>query len=266
MRRASSEGSGDLLVTAAVSLASLVLIALPFEGLLKGLLLLPMVLFLPGYALSAALFPPDTISRGERTVYALALSVSAAALGGLLWQFAFGLGRGAWAFLLALITLAACAVAQRRRTRLPAPGRKRRQPSRPSSERRREARLELPTAIAAVVAVGAAIAAIAIAVDGLQEQRAESHFSALWVVPQGIASEGVEVGVMNHQGAVHDYRLEVEVAGEEIQHWRGRLGAHGAHRLRIPAGMVTADARLVVSLYRDGVLYRRTELQLGVAA
>jgi uncharacterized membrane protein len=263
MRTGGRERSDDLALTAVVTLASLVLIALPFEGLLKALLLLPAVLLLPGYALSAALFPPRAISRGERAVYVLVFSVSAAALGGLLWQFAFGLGRGAWAFVLATITLAACAVAQRRRTRMPI---KQRERSRPRPSRGQGARLDMPTASAALIAAGAAIAALAIAIDGLQEQRAESHFSALWVAPQTPASEVVEVGISNHQGAVHDYRLEIEAAGREIRSWRGRLGSNGAQRVRIPPGAVPAGARLVVSLYRDGVLYRRTELQTGVSA
>jgi uncharacterized membrane protein len=267
MKLAGGGRSRDLLITAAASLASLVLIAVPFGGLAKGILLLPMVLVLPGYALAAAMSPPGTLSRSERAVYAVALSVGAAALGGLVWQFAFDLGREVWALLLASITLAGCAIAQRRRTRQrPIRDRSRAQPPRASPGRSRLSRLELPTALTALVGVAAAIAAIVIAVDGLQEQRAESHFSALWVVPPKASSGAVEVGILNHQGSAHEYRLEVEARGRKIQDWQGRIGAHGRKRVLLGPETVPPGTQLAVSLYRDGVLYRRTELQAEIEA
>jgi uncharacterized membrane protein len=248
----------------AASLASLILIAMPFEGLVKGILLLPMVLVLPGYALAAAVSPPGTLSRSERVLYVVVLSVSAAALGGLVWQFAFDLGREVWPLLLASITLAGCAIAQRRRTRQ-TPIRKRNRPQSPraSRERSRLSRLELPTALIALIGIAAAIAAIVIAVDGLQDQRAESNFSALWVVPPKPSSSAVEVGILNHQSSAHEYRLEVESRGRKIQNWQGRIGARGRKRVLLGAASVPSGTQLAISLYRDGVLYRRTELQTG---
>lgn len=267
MKLAGGGRSRDLVVTAAASLASLVLIALPFGGLVKGILLLPMVLVLPGYALAAAVSPRGGLSRSDRAVYTVALSVGAAALGGLVWQFAFVLSREAWALLLVSITLAGCAIAQRRRTRqAPIRDQKRPQSPRANPERSRPSRLELPTVLTALIGVAAAIAAIAIAVDGLQEQRAESHFSALWVVPPKPNSGAVEVGVLNHQNAAHEYRLEVEAGGREIQDWQGRIGSRGRRRVLLGPGMIPPGTRLLISLYRDGVLYRRTELQTGVEA
>ncbi|MDX6609630.1 MAG: hypothetical protein QOF85_1555 [Solirubrobacterales bacterium] len=267
MNLASGGRSRDLIVTAAASLVSLVLVAMPFGGLVKGIVLLPMVLVLPGYALVAAVSPPGTLSRGERAVHTVALSVSAAALGGLVWQFAFVLSREAWAVLLTSITLAGCAIAQRRRTRqTPIREQNRPRPPRASPGDSRLSRIELPTALTALIGVAAAIAAIVIAVDGLQEQRAESHFSALWVVPPKPNSDAVEVGILNHQGAAHEYRLEVKASGREIQDWQGRIDSHGRKRLLLGPGTVPPGARVVISLYRDGVLYRRTEMQTEIEA
>jgi uncharacterized membrane protein len=253
--------SRDLALVAAGTLVSLILIALPFEGFVKAMALLPMVLFLPGYALAAALFPDRrSPGRAERAIYVFALSVAAASLGGLVWQFAFELTRASWAFLLGAITLAGCEVARRRRR---APGAIRSR-SHPSRWRRgeRALRLDAPTAITVLIGVGAAVAAVVIATDGLQEQRAEARFSALWAVPLDSTSGAVEVGVLNHQGTVHDYRLEVEAAGREIQQWRGRLGSRERKRVVLPAGTLPPGT-LVFSLYRDGSLYRRTELHTG---
>lgn len=260
MKLASPGRSRDLVLTVAAMLVSLLLLALPFDGLVKGLLLLPAVLYLPGYALSAALFPPGTLSLGERLVYSIALSVGAAVLAGLLWQFAFVLNRTSWALLLAAVTLAGCAIAQRRRTLV----RELQRARRSSDGASPWPRLDLPTAATVLVGFAAAVVAVVIAVNGLQEQRAESHFSALWVVPQAPASEAVEIGVLNHQGAPHTYRVELRAAGRTVDLWHGRLASRANKRVLLAPGAVPAGRELVVSLFRDGALYRRVTMQTGL--
>ena len=71
------KGSRDLAWVAAAALVSLGLMALPFGGLPKALALMPLVLFLPGYALTATFFPGRSLSGGERLAYSVALSVGA---------------------------------------------------------------------------------------------------------------------------------------------------------------------------------------------
>ncbi len=68
MSKASGTRSRDLTRVQAASLVSLVLMVLPFGGLLKELALVPLALILPGYAISAAMFMPGSITRGERLV------------------------------------------------------------------------------------------------------------------------------------------------------------------------------------------------------
>lgn len=255
MRRVSRDR--DLIAAAAASLASLGLMALSVDGLVKELLLVPLILFIPGYALAAAMFPA-VLGRGERLVYSISLSVAAAALGGLVWQLAFGLERFSWAAILTTITLASCAVAHRRRASLP--------PARiPSSPR-----LTMP-GVAAVVGVVAAVVisviAIGTAIEGLQDQRAESNFTALWIVPtRAGGTTGAKVRVSNHQSAVHLYRLLITGAGQTIQEWEGRLGARQQLQLNLGAALIPTGARVVASLYRDGTLYRRVKLQTEVGA
>ena len=157
----------DLIAAAAASLVSLGLMALPVDGLLKGLLLVPLVLFIPGFALAAAMFPAATLSRGERLVYAFSLSVGAAALGGLAWQLAFGLGRFEWAVILTSVTLGSCAVAHRRRAAL----RPNQLPPSP--------RLTGPgalTAVGVLAAVVLAVFAVRTAIEGLQDQASRIQF------------------------------------------------------------------------------------------
>jgi uncharacterized membrane protein len=263
MSKTSGRDSRDLALTAAASLASPILMAVPVDGLVKGIVLVPMVMLLPGYAVTAAMFPFPTLGRAERLVYVVSIGVSAAVLSGLIWQLAFGLGRFAWAFLLTTVVLSGCAIARHRRASAPIQD-KAFSPSRGTDRGlARMPKLDVPTAIGVLVALGLAIAAIAVASDGLREERAESHFSALWAAAVGAAPKAVEIGVWNHQGAVHEYRLDVRSAGRTLRRWQGRLGSHAQKQLVLSPATFPSGARLVVSLYRDGSLYRRTELQTG---
>ncbi|MFI5025416.1 MAG: hypothetical protein ACHQCI_01515, partial [Solirubrobacterales bacterium] len=234
------------------SLVLLVVMLLPVGGHVRNIALVPLVLVLPGYAISVAMFGPGAVSRGERFVYTLALSVATAALGGLLWQLFFGLGRLAWAFLMVATVLVAARVARRRR--LP-------RLSRPS---RRSFRLGLPTALAMLASLVLAVVAVDTAVKGLHDQRAEANFSSLWVVPEGPSGDSVEIGVWNHQGDVHTYLLSVERGGAALWRWEGRLGSQKRAQVALDPTQIAGSGELRVSLYRDGVLYRRTELETGV--
>jgi hypothetical protein len=238
----------------AVSIALLILMVLPIGGL-SSIALVPLVLLLPGYAISVAMFGPGAITRGERLVYTLSLSVAVAALGGLVWQLLFGLDTFAWTFLVVATVLVAAAIARRRPT------------SRSSQAAKRPPRLPrvgAPTALAMLAALVLAIVAINTATDGLREQRAESHFSSLWIVPQGPGGDSVEIGVWNHQGAVYTYRLIVERAGTALWGWEGRLGSQKRRQVTLSPAQIPGSGLLQVSLYKSGVLYRRTELQTGV--
>lgn len=252
MNEQGPRGGRDLALAAAASLLALVLVALPFDGLAEALLLLPAVLFVPGYAVAAALFPAATLPRTERLAYSVALSVCTAALGGLAWQLAFGLSPFAWASILAATTLAACEIARRRRAGL-ADEQRRRLSRRP--------RLDAPTALAVLVALALAVVAVRTAIAGEQDQRSQSHFTALWIVPSDGGSGDIEVGLSNHQGAVHDYRLVVKGGSRVLRDWEGRLGARTQGRLLLDPETFPPGIRLVATLFRDGARYRRVELQ-----
>ncbi len=245
----------DLRRAVAASLALAILMALPIGGVPKDILLVPFVLLLPGYAVSVAMFPPGAITRGERLLYTLCLSVATAALGGLLWQLLFGLDRFAWAFLVVATVLASAAIAGRRRA-----------PQRPGAAEHgpRQPRVGLPTALAMLLALALAVLAIDTAIDGVHDQRAESHFSALWIVPRGPGEDSVEIGVWNHQEAVFTYRLSVDRVGIPLWGWEGRLGARARKQVILDSDRIPGGGRVEVSLYRDGVLYRSAELETGV--
>ena len=259
--RADCRRSPDLVLVVAVTLVSLLLVAIPIEGLVKAILLAPFVLIVPGYALAAAMFPPGRLPAVERFVYSIVLSVAVATIGGLAWQAPFPLGEASWTAILTVTTLAGCLVAWRRRKALyRAKGRFRPVAADAPAASLKLPKVGVPTALAFLLAAVIAAGAVAVASQGLRDARAESHFTTLWIVP---ASEhgAAEVGIENHQGAVHDYRLEVSQGSTTVTIWRGRLGARGKKLLPVGQTSAASPQRLIASLYRDGSLYRRAELE-----
>lgn len=114
----------DLQVTAAAAVVCALVLLAPVAPV-RVTAGLALVLVLPGYALTAALLPRRSLRRPELALCVLGLSLAAAALGGLLLNFAGHLSRPAWDTLLTSVTLACCAAAGLRRgggTRRQVPG------------------------------------------------------------------------------------------------------------------------------------------------
>jgi uncharacterized membrane protein len=224
----------------------------------KVVVLLPMVLLVPGYALAAALFPPGSISAGLRAVYGLALSFAACALAGVVAQLVVGLDRTSWAVLLFVVTVAACAAALRRRENPPG------EPLRPL--------FDVPgvnplAAVAVLAAIAIASWAFSIASNGAHEQHDEARFAALWALPQqGAAGAGrVTIGVSNHEGRPTEFQVRVTQRGRLLSGWRVPLGDGRRWQASLPAAAISEAAPLLVTLLKDGQVYRRTYLRRGPA-
>src|SRR4051794_9717466 len=112
----------DLVVVAALAVAQLGLAFVSnFEGPLRVAVGLPAVVFAPGYALTAAVWPRGGLTSAERFALSLGLSLSLATLGGLaLYATGVGLWPIPWAVLLGVPTLIGSQVAIRRRLQLSA--------------------------------------------------------------------------------------------------------------------------------------------------
>src|SRR5712692_8392038 len=109
--------SVDIFAVVAITLVAAVLALLVPPNIVPiRIVTLPLVLVLPGYALTSALFPNRSLGVAERLVFSLSLSLIIVILGGLALNWTpFGLRPGSWAVLLSGITLAAGAVALVRR-------------------------------------------------------------------------------------------------------------------------------------------------------
>lgn len=251
--------SRDLVVACALAALGLVVSLVSPGGWLQVVTLTPLVLVVPGYALAAAFFPPGFVTRDERAVLTVSFSVGAWALGGLLTQLVVGLDRVAWILLAVSITTVASAVAQARRDGL-------------STSPTAPVRLggPLPAAAAYLAAIAIAGLAVAIAAGGQSRQLSSSHFSVLWLLPQGPpsgyagdhpATQPVVVGARSHEDRALTYRLQVTRNGRTVSQWELRLKPGQRWQARLPGPAIAGGGPLVASLFRDGALYRRVALK-----
>src|SRR4249919_523027 len=103
----------DLVICSALAAVAMTLALLvPEIGQARALVGLPLVLFVPGYALTAAAFPAGRLGTIERLLFSVGASLALAALAGLLLQWtALGLRPAAWVIALGNLTLVASLIA-----------------------------------------------------------------------------------------------------------------------------------------------------------
>jgi uncharacterized membrane protein len=196
-------------VCALAAVAMTVTLMAPDSGVARVLIILPLVLFAPGYAITAAAFAARPLGGPERLLFSLGLSLAVAVLGGLsLHWTSLGLRPAAWAIVLGNTTLVVSLVALVRRWR-------------------RRADEPLPGAPRLTLAQGAQLAlaallvggALLLAREGAVQQRA-TGFTQLWMLPPAEASQDiVRLGVSNRETSATRYRLLVISGGTIIGSW-----------------------------------------------
>lgn len=244
----------DLAAAAGLALFGLLVALLPLPAPLSTALFLPLVLFVPGYAVAAALFPPGFVTRDERAALAVAFSVGVWALIGLVLQIFIDLDRGTWLGMLLLITSTGVVIAQMRREALPDAMALREGPYSTIN----------PLAMAAfVAAIAIAALSIAVASGGQERELDRARFSGFWIAPVEGATAEISVGVQNHENRAIEYRLVVSTKGRTIDDWHITLEDEATWSNRVPAD--EAEGPVLASLYRDGHLYRRVKVEFGVS-
>ncbi|HEU5063725.1 MAG TPA: DUF1616 domain-containing protein [Solirubrobacterales bacterium] len=221
---------------------------------LQVILLGPLALLLPGYAIAAALFPPGSLPRGDRFIYTFVFCISAAVLGMLVLQLVLDVRRAAWICLLLGVTLAGAAIAWRRRRKVPI-------------QAATGGRLWVPAgpfwALGFLVATVLAAISLTVASDGVREQQARQVFASLWAVPTGSPDSDapVEVGILNHGGPT-SYTLEVRIEDELVESFPVRLGNRQQWQRTLLPPVTSSSPALNVALVRDGERYRTVELNI----
>jgi uncharacterized membrane protein len=231
------------------------------DAMLQVLIALPLVLVLPGYAISAAIFLKHRLGVPERLLFSVGLSLAVAALGGLALNITpWGLSAGSWAVLLGSVTLGASVVALARR-------RERLWVSTGHSRVGLRAYEVLLLGLAAlVVVVGLRLARTPVPSQGFQ------GYTFLWILPANEnAHDAVRLGVSSNEFAATSYRLQVKVNDAILREWPVIELAPGEQweaTVVLPAAQAQ-DERVEALLYRSDApdtVYRRGLLWLGQAS
>lgn len=245
------KGHKDLRLACALALASAALTLLLPWGPLCLVVALPLVLFLPGYALSAAIFARGRIPLRHLLVLSIGLSLAVLALGALLLNYLpGGIRTGWWALLLVIVVFAAArGAAIRRPSHRAAPS--------PSWRPRLNP-------VQAVLFAGGALAIVAAIVLAFIPVGAKDAlgYTQMWIQPLAGEKTGVEIGVGSGEQREATYRLWVKFGdGEAPQGRYFKLAPGEIHHIRLlteepPAGAEQIRAALFKQSQPDHA-YRR---------
>jgi uncharacterized membrane protein len=256
--------SVDILVVVALTIAAVALtFIVPPDNVPGRILALPLVLLLPGYALTSALFAGRAPGFAERLVFSLGLSLVIVVLGGLALNWTpFGLQADSWSVLLSGITLGACAITlvRRREQSISA--------SRWSAVGNTGLtfRQGLLLSQAVVVVLGAMI----VSYIGAAQQPLPG-FSQLWMLPVSGAKSGnaVRLGVSNMELTTMQYSLDVSMGDKLIKDWPSislKPNEKWQATLVLPQILPAGTTRVEAALYRKDAptkIYRHVVLWLG---
>lgn len=244
-------GQGDLrLVCAAALLCAVAALLIPIDGVAL-VFAVPLLLILPGYAITAAAFARRTLPGAQFLLLSLALSLATLVLGSLVLNYLGGIHPLSWALLLLLVVFAACRVAAVRR----GGSAKAMQLSRP--------RLGGLQAAMLVGAVAAAAAALVLASTSVPADDALGY-TQLWILPQpGTAGSKARVGVRSQQQTSVDYDLRVRIGDDVLLRRSFRLapGETRLVKLRAPPG-TQGTVPVIATLLRHNrptKVYRRVK-------
>ncbi|WP_292464076.1 DUF1616 domain-containing protein [Methanolobus sp.] len=247
------------------------------------------VLFLPGYAMTAALFPrKDEISGAERIAFSIGLSVALVPFIGYgLLYTSWGMNTDSLVISISIVTLVMCAVAFFRRRRLPQgdafsiPGSFFRLSGSSSPEGKRS---RLETALALLLLISVFMSAITVAYVTINPRQGEGFTEFYILGPDGMSdrypvslnrgdSGEVIVGVMNQEEETVDYRLAVLLDGNplplqtEEENIRIENNERWERTLSFTPEISGNDMKLQFLLYKDADLsepYRELYLWIDV--
>ncbi len=245
--------SNDLLLVSLIaSLAAL----LAWLGLtwppLQAVFGLCLVLFVPGYAVTAAFFPPRTLGCAERLLFTVALSLVSTMLGSLaLYWLHVALRPATWALVLAVITYYGSLVAWLRRRSI--------QPAVPA--------LNLSLAQAGILGMAglAVVAAVSLARVPSSAAGLEGY-TVLWILPTDVADPpGVRIGITSVEFTPARYRLLITVDGRPMREWDGISLAPGEKwEAVVPlSAQAAGPGKIEATLYRldnPNVVYRQVSI------
>jgi hypothetical protein len=252
--------SSDLIaVMVSAGLSAVLALVLPADSIVRLICALPLVLFLPGYAITMALFLPRSLGVPERLLFSLGLSVIVTALAGLALNLTpWGLQTSTWAITLAAIVLLAGVIAWRRRqdaaiTSVPV-------------DMKFKLRLRDGLLLGlAVLVTGTAIGLTRIpaAPNGV------AGYTSLWMIPANPGnSNDFRLGFNSSEFTETRYRLQVSVGDQVVQAWPElslKPGGTWETTIGLQSDQVVSGT-IVADLYRlddPTTIYRHVKLWRG---
>jgi hypothetical protein len=187
-----------------------------------------LVLFLPGYALTAVGFADRGLSPIERFVLSLGVSLAIAACVGLVLHLTpWGINTQSSSISLAVLTLGACAAAAWQRT---ARGRA---PSGPFDA----VALELPGRSLAMFGAAAVIGGGALYFSSLPPAELPSQgYTLLWALPDVASTSTIHLGVSNMEPAPQQYVLRASWGDQALREWSVQLDSTDSWQTDMPLG------------------------------
>lgn len=198
------------LIFVATGVALFTIVVLP-QSPLRPVLTLSLILMLPGYALTIALFPDGGLGVPLRLLLSVGLSVAITMLGGLLLNLLpWGLQANTWTGLLISIILVASTIAWWRRRSY-----------RVGVQTLRSFNPQFRTEHILILSLSGLIALSAIGIARTPASQANLQgYTTLWIVPMDEqAQETVRLGVSNNEFAAMRYRLQLVAYGQIIHEW-----------------------------------------------
>lgn len=238
----------DLALAIGLAAIALSLAYGPFTNPVVGMVFgLPLVLVLPGYTFTAAVFPRESLGRTERILFSVGLSFTITILGGLALNLTpWGLTRVTWVIWLVSFTLFTSGVALwkefNRQKRGPAPT------------------LPFVLSMREVALIGLAevlvVAAVVIARTPTPPQAVQGY-SMLWLLPAD-QSDAVRVGFSSMEFNTTRYKMELDVNGTVQVSWPSLdLQPGQSYEAIVPLG---SDAAIGAEI--EAVLYRADQPDL----
>lgn len=252
----------DLLVTVFIAVLNMVWVLLPsHSSVIGGILALPLVLVLPGYTLTEALFHQRSLDASHRLVYSLGLSLVIDILSGLILNLLpIGLQEISWAMLLGLLTVAFSLLVAYLRFRRKVPMEETQQP---------KFRFTIYGSILFGLAIIPAFLAILYSAIGVAQQP-HPGFTQLWTLSQVNVGKScaVRLGVRSFESTSVTYLISMTMNGVEVATWPSFALASGGEWDRlVPLTPKTAGSVYVeVQLYRldrPQTVYRKVDSTLN---
>jgi uncharacterized membrane protein len=250
--------SWDLLAVIAVALLSLA-VAVISRGANPALtaVTLPLVLFLPGYALVAALVTTGFLGFAERVALSLGVSIALTVMGGLLLHtLRIPLAGASWRVLLTGLTVALAGYGLYRRERgaLAPAG---------------SLAAQMTPREAALFSAGALVIGLALGLGGLGIATPPGEpFTEFWALGEQAGERSVvRVGLMNEEGRPTTYRVAVHAGERLLAEWPEiSLPAEGRWQAEATVPEALLGEELTARAYRagdaDGSPYRSAWLYI----